>query len=162
MYSFEFKGKTNAWDDNVTTGIVPTLPTGQADAITLAAVITFASAAMELDKWELDFGNTVELAVNPADATGYLHAFIASRKPAFSFDPAAHLNSGINTKLLAGTTGALAFTTASGNFDVSIPNLQIVSQNIADRGGIVTYELQGLPVRGSGNDEFELVQGAKA
>ncbi len=132
---------------------------------TLGTTATMASIAQQFAKMELDFGNTIELDEDNAEATGYAAAYIASRKPTMSYDPKARLLAvdPVYTRLIANTEQAFSMTTAAENsmkYTLSAPKWQSAGLKFAKRGSELTWDQSGHLHESTGNDAHSLLQNA--
>lgn len=162
--AFTFTGAFVSITDG--TALLLTSPnTGNAPA-TLGGAITLATVARQVSKFSLDFGNTIELDQDPADATGYAAAYISKRAPKLMLtskmkklaDDAAY------TRWAAGTELAFSLATVVNSqnlrYTISAPVAQYTALPFGNNGEEwarnETYELH----ESSGGDEFSIVMGA--
>lgn len=115
------------------------LETAQPDVF-LSATMTMATVAQKVSKFELDFGNVVELEEDPSDSTGYLAAMITDREPKLGIDPRVDLlaNDPKYTRWSAGTETVLAI--ASSHFALDADKCQLMTVADAERSGMVAYD----------------------
>jgi len=96
------------------------IDTPVADSV-LSATITLATIAQRMSKFELDFGNTVEMELDPSTASGYLAAYIADRNPVGSYDHYADAlaTDASYTREAAGTESVFEFATSHFSLDAN-------------------------------------------
>lgn len=138
--------------------------TGNAPAV-IGATITHASTAQKIGKFQLDFGNDVQLEYDPSDATGYLAAYIAKREPKLRIDPQASLvaTDAHYTRWAAGTEAAFSLATSAVGgirWTVAAPKAQLIGYKIGDRNGSVIFDQEYGLHESSGNDEWSITQSA--
>jgi len=161
---FEFKGYIVSVTDRNYAGILE--PTGVSDVTpdaVLSATISVGGVVQTINSLTMDMGNVVELWTDPSNPTGYSGARVVDREPTMEMDPDMEL---IATEddyglLTNNTTGALVFTV--GDITISAPACQYIKAGTpGDREGHVTNTKNFELKRGTtGNDEFEILQGAK-
>lgn len=161
---FEFTGAFSTDADG--TALVLTSPNTTVPPVAVAgATITVAAAAVKISKMEFDFGNTVELEMDPADTTGYLAAYISKRKPMLRLDPQALLvaDAAHYTRWAAGTQSAFSLATATNGslkWTLAAPKCSLSSHKIADRNGMEVWDQEYEVAETSGSDEWSLTQSA--
>jgi hypothetical protein len=161
----EFKGVLNSITDRAFASIL--IPSGFNNTIpeaVLSSTITLFGEAQQIESMTLDFGNKIELIGDPSKAQGILRAGIVDRTPILTLDPYIDLiaNRGNFTRFTAGTTGALSVSVGS-HLTISAPCAQITKgYSSGERVGFTTNALTCTLSRNAGNDDFELLQGAKA
>lgn len=160
---FEFK----ACAVSITDGslIALTSPDTAFPPATVGAVITNATIAQRIGKFELDFGNDVQLKYDPSQATGYIAAYISKREPRFTFNPQVALQADdpVWTRLIAGTATVFSFATAAVSgvrFTVAAPALVMLTNKLSDRNGESIWEQTHQAIEVVGNDEWSITQGA--
>lgn len=131
----------------------------------LAATITHASTAQKIGKFELDFGNDIQMDYDPSDSTGYKAAYIAARKPKLSINPKAELvaTDAHYTRWVAGTEAAFSFATATSGglkWTVAAPKAQLITNKVGDRNGAIIWDQQYDLHESTGNDEWSITQSA--
>jgi hypothetical protein len=116
------------------TGLDTTVP----DSV-LSATITVAGVDQALNKFELDFGNKVELENRPQDPTGYRAAYISARDPKLTIDPQAGLLSedNVHTRWKGGTEAVFALET--DHFRIEAQKAQLMTVGDAAQGGVVAW-----------------------
>lgn len=131
----------------------------------LSAAITLFSETLDLDKVTIDCGAEVSLMPDPAAPEGYVGAHITKREPKGTFDPylASISSRGHWSRITNGTTGALSIEVGS-NLVITAPAAQIIKgYDGSDRSGAAVNTLECIFCTAStGNDEIEILQGAKA
>jgi hypothetical protein len=159
--TFTFTGAFVSIADG-TASVLTSPDTGIPPAV-IGATITHASTAQKIGKFSLDFGNEVQLDYDPADSTGYLAAYISSRKPKLSMNPKATLvaTDAHYTRWAAGTEGAFSLATAGAiKWTVAALKAQPLTSKNGDRGGALTFEQEYELHETSGSDEWSITQSA--
>lgn len=160
---FDFLGAFVSVTD--ATGIALTSPdTGLPPAV-IGVAVSEAGVVQKIGKYELDFGNTVELDYDPADATGYISAYIATRHPKINIDPRMELlaNDAVYTRWSASTQGivSIASSAVAGiKWTVTAPKAQLVTVKPGDRNGAMTWEQELQLQENAGNDQWQILQSA--
>lgn len=131
----------------------------------VGSTITMASEVQRIGTFELDFGNDVQLKYDPADTTGYLGAYIASRNPVLRIDPQIDLmaNDAVWTRWSTGAEGVFSFKTPASNgiaWTVSAPKAQLITLGNGDRNGEAIWTQEYELHESSGNDEWTLLLSA--
>lgn len=148
----------------VASGLALTSPDTSLPPAVLGSAVTAASVAQQIGKMSLDFGNDVQLEYDPAQATGYLAAYIAKREPKWTMDPQTKLITADAhyTRWAAGTEASLSLATATvGGVDwtVSAPAGQLMAMKSAGRNGSEIWDQEyELHETGSGNNEWQILQ----
>jgi len=127
----------------------------------LSANFQLQSYAAVMQTLEIAMNNELALRPDVNQASGYLSARIARRRPTLTFDPelvtvATHDFYGI---LRAGTLGALtaAVGATAGNIcTITAPKVQYTTISPGDRSGIRTEGIDCKLSRNSGDDELSL------
>ena len=121
----------------------------------LASTITcnFGAGAQtqDLDKVDIDFGNKLGMAVDPANSSGLRGAYIVDRDPKLKLDPHMNLVADRNyyTNWTAGTTGVFSMTVGS-HLTLTAPAIQIIKgYDGANRNGFVVNTLDCILTRTS-------------
>lgn len=156
---FDFLGCFTGITDAAT--IALTSPDTSLPPSVIGSAITVASIVQKIGKFKLDFGNTVELDYDPADATGYQAAYIAAREPKITLDPRMELlaTDPVYTRWAAGTQAAFSLATStvsSQKITVAAPKIQLLTNKLADRNGAMIYEQEYSVQESSGNDEWSI------
>lgn len=161
---FEFTGCLFDIKDRANGSLID--PTGfdasEPDAV-LSSTLTAFGEAQTVNSVNIAVGNTVELYVDPSEASGYKGAYVVGREPTITLDPylepiATNDHFG---RWSAGTTGAFSMT-AGSNITISAPAMQITSAYAAnDRNGISVNSLEGILTRNAGDDELKILQGVE-
>jgi len=163
---FEFKGKLISIADRAFASLVTQsgLSTVAPPAI-LGITVNVGGVVQELDKFEIKTGNSVQLYTYSPDDTGYKGAYIGSRETLLTIDPVSKLlaTDPVYTRWKAGTTGALSVVIGTTPpITLSAPKAQYstAGQGERDEARIIdkVFRLHG----SSGNDCFEILQGAKS
>jgi hypothetical protein len=160
---FEFKGAVQAIEDRASQ-IVPTGFDSSLPEAVLSSTMTAFAETLDCDKIEIDLGNQVELFTAPETPEGYSGARIVRRNPTISFDPYLALiaDRGHWARITGGTTGAMSMTVGT-HLAISAPAVQIIKgYDGGDRNGATVNSLSGILCRSAGNDELEILQGAKS
>lgn len=157
---FDFLGAFVSIADGAT--IALTSPDTDVPPGTVGSTITSATIAQKVSKFKLDFGNTVELDYAPADSTGFLAAYIASREPKIMIDPKADLlaTDAQYTRWNAGTEAAFSFATPVNaiplKYTIIAPKFQILNLKVADRNSAMIWDIEGELHESSGNDSHTI------
>jgi len=183
LAEFTFLGKYVA-SSNLNAGAltalnVLTAPDSAKPYILSGASFTIGGAATAISSFKLDFGNKVELEIDPADANGgdYRCAAITERKPRFSCNPL--LSTAVTCPIadqVAQTTATLILTLDSAGsipLVITMPVGQIIDAKTAVREGLEAWELNyklqanGTPASKivatlDWEETFEILHGAKA
>lgn len=160
---FVFKGVLQSVFDRAT----PLLPASYDTTIPSSVINATISAfgdTLDLDKFTFKMGNKVELLPDVSVEGGYDGAHIVGWEPTFTADPylCSLATRPDYTRFVAGTTGAIAVA-AGTNLTISAPAFQVSELGNTDRAGASVTQITGILTRGAaGNDDFELLQGAKA
>jgi len=161
---FEFKGCFVSVT-SAASALTLTSPDTSIPPATVGSVITLASIAQRIARFELDFGNDVQLKYDPADSTGYLAAYIAKREPRLRMDPQIELLSSdpVYTRWSAGTQSAFSFATAAVGglkWTITAPKAQLLTNGLGDRNGEGVWDQEYLLATDAGNDEWKIRQSA--
>jgi hypothetical protein len=161
--SFTFVGALVSIADG--TASILTSPDTSVPPAVIGATITHAGDVLRIGKFNLDFGNEVQLDYDPSDATGYLAAYISSRAPKLSIDPKAELvaTDAHYTRWAAGTQGAFSLATATSaglRWTFSAPAAQLITNKLADRNAAVIFDQEYSLQESAGSDEWQLLQSA--
>jgi len=160
--TFTFTGALYGIVDEASPPAFGTPNTGYAPG-TVSSVIEYDSDAQQVNKFSLDFGNTVELDVDPANSTGYAAAYISKRNPKLSLGTKAKLLSGNDhyDRWVTGTEAAFKLATAKNNhallYEIGAPKAQIVSMPLASGGELWNWEQTFELHENAGNDEFSII-----
>ncbi len=159
---FEFKGcfvsVTSAAGALALTGSDTAIPNA-----TVGSVITLATIAQRIARFELDFGNDIQGKYDPVDVTGYLGFYIAKREPRLRMNPQINLmaTDPVYTRWAAGTQAAFSFATAGSiKWTIAAPKAQLLTSTIADRNGENAWDQEYLLATSTLNDEWSLLQSA--
>ncbi|OQA02129.1 MAG: hypothetical protein BWY71_00133 [Planctomycetes bacterium ADurb.Bin412] len=161
--NFEFKGNWAAPTDEAMPSVTPNT---QLPPILKAGTLTIGGTAVQISKFELDLGNTVEYRQDVNAATGNAHAIITDRDVTVSMDPEAKLvaTHDFYGLWLAGTEAALSlvFTSPGADkFTLTLPKLQYKEVQPGDRGGLYIYDINAQAnASATGDDELSLVVAA--
>lgn len=158
----EFQGRLVSITDRESGSLITpsgfdnTLP----DAV-LSSTLTLFGEAQPLDKVTLDFGNDIQMALDPSSSDGYKGAYVVNRLPTLQIDP--HLdtiaNRGNYARWTGNTTGAFSMSVGS-NVVISAPCAQIIKgYDGADRDGFTVNTIDCILTRTSDTDEtdFQIV-----
>jgi hypothetical protein len=123
-----------------------------------SAVLTLHGTVVAVNKLEIDVANELAERASVNAAAGLVGFVITGRKPAGSLSAEAELVATFNymNRLIAGTSGSLAFTVgtvAGQKTGFSLPATQISSFKYGDEKGILTAEL-GLRFNQSSGDDW--------
>jgi len=135
----EFQGALYEVGDSATP-LAPTgLDTGVPDSV-LNAVVKVGTIDQVINKFELDFGNTIEMENKPQDTTGYRGGYISTRDPKLSIDPQAGLLSedNVHTRWKLGTEAVFQLDT--GHFKIDSQKAQLMTVGDASQGGVVGWQ----------------------
>jgi hypothetical protein len=162
---FEFTGVLVSIADRTFANQI--MPTGfdatQPEAI-LACTTSLFTESQSFDKITIDLGNKVELWKDSTKSEGYEGAHIVDRNPTMTIDPAMQLiaiNSQYN-RLTGNTVGAYSESVGQ-HITITAPKAQIIEgYKPGEREGRVVNQLKCLLTRNLGNDELEILQGAKS
>ena len=158
---FEFKGVLQGIKDRATAILPAGYDATSAEAV-LGAVVTAFDEALDLEKIEIDLGNTVELFVDPAASEGYSGAHIVGRAPTVSLDPymGSISQRPIWGRMTANTTGVFEMNIGE-NMAFDIPALQVVKgYDGSERTGAVVNNLSCIVTKGTVYD-LRLLHGAE-
>ncbi len=161
---FEFTGVIETITDRAFGSILnPALSANDPDAV-LASTLTAFGETQRFDTFTLAFNNDVQNWTDSSKAEGFEGARVVDRAPSLEADPDAELIAvqGDFVRWTGNTTGAMAITV--GDITISAPAVQITkSYANGDREGHVTFSKSMVLTEGpAGNDEFEILQGAKS
>lgn len=163
---FEFQGRLESITTRAFASVIT--PTGfdtTSPAAVLSATINLFATTQYLGRMTLDFGNKIELFSDPTKGAGYDGGHIVDREATLELDPDMRVTDDIDlyTNHVNATTGQLSLTLGQ-RMVISAPAAQLVqSYNPADREGHTVDNLRLRLTRSTnGNDEFEILQGAKA
>lgn len=134
------------------------------DAV-LSSTLTLFGEVQDCDKITIDLGNQVELAVDPADASGFDGARIVDRNTSMVIDPYLDTIAGRGNyaRWTGSTTGAFSMTVGS-HLTMSAPSVQITKGYTNDeRNGYNVNTLTCTLTRTDDDteDNFEILQGTK-
>lgn len=144
----------------------PTWTTGEQLTRVASGAFTVAGNAYTFAEARLDAGNRVELLQDATDATGYLHAVVADRRPVLEVAILAPAISGTYAPVdwrKDGTTKALALQTSAGSgaMQLAAAAASVAGLSTADRNGSMFDTLRwALNRSGSDGDDFTLTWGA--
>ena len=164
--NFEFQGRLVSIADRAYGSILTQsgLSTVQPPAV-LAATIQVASVTQNMETFELNTGNTLNRWTDASKSSGIKGAYVSGRESTISLDPTYELlaTEAVYTQWIAGTTGALSIVIGSTpQLTISAPVSQYSTVGMGEREGARVAE-KVLRLHGSsGNDSFEILQGAKA
>ncbi len=131
----------------------------------IGVAITLNSVVQRIGKFELDFGNDVQLKYDPADTSGYIAAYIAKREPRLRINPQTALlaTDPVYTRwqLGAAYVFSLATATSSGvKWTVAAQKAVLLTLKPAERNGEAIWEQEHQLIETSGNDEWSITQSA--
>ncbi len=131
----------------------------------LGATITLNSVAQRIGKFELDFGNDIQLKYDPVDSTGYLAAYIAKREPRLRYNPQTTLlaTDPVYTRWVAGAAYVFSLATATSSsikWTIAAAKAVLLTLKPGDRNGEAIWEQEHQLIETSGNDEFSITQSA--
>lgn len=160
VVSFTFVGAFVSIADG--TALVLTSPDTTIPPAVIGSAITAAGNAVGIGKMSLDAGNDVQMDLDPSDATGYLMAYIASRKPKWMMDPKMKLlaTDAVYTRWAAGTESILSLATATVSAvkaTISAPKGQLTGNKFGARNEVVTFEQEYELHESSGNDAHSIL-----
>ena len=162
---FEFTGPIQTIEDRAANVVRrPASYDTTVPAAVLGAAITLFGEALDLDKITIEGGEEVSLMPDPSYAEGYSGAHITKREPKGTFDPylASIASRDYWSRVTGGTTGALSISIGS-NLVLTAPAVQIVKGfDGGERNGASVNTLECIFCGSSGDDEIEILQGAKA
>lgn len=102
----------------------------------------------KISQFSLDVGNEIQPIIDQSDATGYLYHGITSRKPRLSFNPLLTSGHDVYGGIAQGVTGCPAIqavmvgdTGIGGRYSLHVPKGQILSPGLANREGLVNWDL---------------------
>jgi hypothetical protein len=153
----EFKGKLVSVTDE--TPLFPTLAADIVPPAVLGAAVTLGGVAQVLDKVEIDIGEDIQTRTSPAEATGWIHSYIAARETKATIDPEIQLvaTDNVISKLKSGAVGAFSLQagSAAGNIiTITAPRVQIVEAPAGERNGAVTRDVTLRFLRNAGDDDL--------
>jgi hypothetical protein len=153
----EFKGKLVSITDETPT--FPTLATDVIPPAVIGAAVSLGGVAQNLDKVEIDIGEDIQTRTSPAEATGWIHSYVASRETKATIDPEIQLvaTDDIVSKMKAGTLGVFTLTagsTAGNIITIAAPKAQIVAAPSGERNGAVTRDVELRFLRDAGDDDL--------
>jgi len=156
---FDFMGAFVSITDAAT--IALTSPDTSLPPAVIGSAITVASTPQKVGKFQLDFGNTIALDYDPADATGYIAAYVAKRAPKLVIDPRIELlaTDPHYTRWAAGTEAVFSLATSSVSgqkITVSAPKAQLLTNKLADRNGSMIWQQDYELHETVGNDEWSI------
>ncbi|MES2200665.1 MAG: hypothetical protein V4498_00275 [candidate division FCPU426 bacterium] len=131
----------------------------------LGVAITLNSVVQRIGKFELDFGNDIQLKYDPADTTGYLAAYIAKREPRLRYNPQTTLlaTDPVYTRWVAGAAYVFSLATATSSsikWTIGAAKAVLLTLKPAERNGEAIWEQEHQLIETSGNDEFSITQSA--
>jgi len=170
MVFSDFKGALQSIADRPFGSIlVPTGVNTTKAASVIGTSLTVNAIAQIYEKFEIKTGNTVSMKMLPSSSTGYEGAYIAKRgESTLTVDPYALLQAEdpVYADWLAGNTGAVSTIISDGSnpsITISAPAAQYSTVGIGgDREGLRVNEKVFMLHKSSGNDTFEILQGAKS
>jgi hypothetical protein len=165
---FEFQGSLVAIIDRAF-GSLPAqtgLSTVQPAAV-LDTAVSVGGTTKDIDKFSINLNNSVQAWGSTSVAEGVKGSYIGSRRITLNIDPVAALlaNDPVYTRWKAGTTGALSIALSSTPaFTLSAPVAQYATRTRGERNeAVVSEEVFELhKSAATGNDAFEILQGAKS
>jgi len=127
----------------------------------LEANFSVDTYAAKIEKLELDIANDLQLRSDVNQQSGYLSAYITSRKPVGSLDPELTLVADYDWfgKWRAGNEGALSLTlgaTAGNIATITAPKCRYTDLGLADRGRARTLGADFELNRNTGDDELSI------
>ena len=133
----------------------------------LAATVTCNSIAQDLDTFEFNMNNAIEEWIDPSRNTGIKGFYKSAYEPMLNLDPTLKQlgTEDHYTEWLNCTPCPVSVVIANGSdpdITLSAPKAQRVGLEIGDRNGARTQGYQFLLTKNSGNDVFEILQGAKS
>ena len=165
---FEFTGVLqNVQDRTFANQIMPTGFDAALPQAVLACTTSLFTESQNFDKITIDLGNKVELWTDSTKAEGFEGARIVDRQPTIELDPAMSLIALHDnyTRLTGNSTGAYSETIGGGTIPITIsaPKAQIIqAYKPGDREGRTINTIKCKLTRNLGNDELEILQGAKS
>jgi len=166
--NFEFTGMLDVIDDRTSAQrIDPTAFNTVCPPPILSATITVNSIAQELDTFEFNMNNDVQMWTDPSKAEGIKGAYVAGREPQMTLDPMMTLLATEDwyAELIGDCTTRRAVSvsySSSPLITLSAPKAHLIAVAPGERNGARTAEKTFLLTKDSGNDVFEVLQGAKA
>gem|GEM_PF-305432 len=127
----------------------------------LSASLTIDSYSANVGKVSLDLGNTVTLREDASEASGHESAVITERKPTLSFDPENVLVASEDFLGNWRSGSEMAFSMSIGSdagntIGITAPKIQYQDVAMNDRKGWSIYDISGLCVGDSGDDEWQV------
>lgn len=165
--SFEFTGVLDSVSTRTFANLIPvTVFDSSLPPALLAATFSFFATIQYPSKFSIDGGETVELFSALNRAQGYEGARVVDRNMSGDADPDMVTTTDLDlfTPMINNTTGALSVTIGGApQLVLSAPAAQIVkAYDPQPSEGHIRNAIKIEYKRSSGNDEFEVLQGAKA
>jgi len=159
VIEWEFQGVWQAPADGAI--IAPTYPTASEIRFASATACSWNSVAMTLATATIDAGNEIIMRESPLTAGGFISGLITDRKPMVTVNPEAVLIATQNRESawITGTEAALAITLdgpGTATLGISAPAAQIQSIKEADRGKMITDEIEFSCNKNGANQDQEL------
>jgi hypothetical protein len=162
--SFDFKGVADTPTDRTYAQFINPTYTHYSPVVMLSSSVSLFGEAQTVNSFNVDVANTVELFSDPSKAQGYSGAHVVDRNPVIDLDPMM-VNLATQddyTRLIGNTMGAFSAQFA-GPIVISAPKCQYQEAfTFADREGYMTKQKKLVLNRNTGDDEFEILHGAKA
>jgi len=164
--NFEFQGSIESVADVAApVALVPTGVSSVQPPSVLGATVTVGGVSQCISKFEINTGNSVNLWTCATEDSGIKGAYIGSRETTLNIDPIAELvaTESVYADWVAGTTGAVAIVLGSTpvlRLDAPTAQKSTVARGERDEARIFEETFR-LHKGSSGNDSFELLQGAK-
>ncbi len=151
-----------------TTALVLTSPdSGPAPQFVVGATVTVAGETKQFDNYSFVPGNSGELMIDNAEATGYQRYVIRGRNPEFSLNPRMRLlaNDASFTRWIAGTQSAISAATAtvsSIKWTLTAPKASLKGDGNKNglRGQETTFDQTYSLRESTGSDEWVMTQSA--
>ncbi len=133
----------------------------------LGADVTLNSVAQRIGKFEMDFGNDIQLKYDSsaANPSGYIAAYIAKRDPRLRINPQTTLlaTDPVYTRWQAGAAYVFSMSTATSGglkWTIAAAKAVLLTLKPGDRNGEAIWEQEHQLIETSGNDEFSITQGS--
>lgn len=166
--SFEFSGAFISMVDLAfASRIDPTSLSAIKPGAVLSATATVNSIVQDLDTFEFNMGNSIQEWVDPSRSTGIKGFYKDAYEPILTVDPTMKQLSvePVYTEWMACTQLAVSILVGNGsNPDITLlaPKAQRTNLEISDRNGARTSATTFLLTQDTGDDVFEILQGAKS
>ena len=150
MVNFTFSGKLDSVDMNVANASILQMIMNDAACsekfISSSAYI--GSHAEKVSQFQLDVGNEIQPVLDQSDKTGISHYGITARKPRLTMNPLMDSTHDVYADIANGVTGCpnmyrcmVGDTGIVGRVSLHIPNGQIISAGVANREGLVGWDM---------------------